>query len=157
MDFYAQRLQEIQQSYSNPFDDIFLNVIASLKQIQTDQNNTSEQSDNTLPPCKRKWSESSNPSDDIFHNAIASYHMMGMTINNWLVFAGVGTLVLALLVIYYVLLVRTMLDMLRKNANTALLVFAMLGLIPMPPLIILGVLMIIIWALHNRTGTNTSN
>ncbi len=81
--------------------------------------------------------------------------MMWMT-DNWLAFTGAGILMLILLVIYYVLLVRAVLDMLRRKADTALLVFAMLGLIPLPPLIILGVLMIIIWTLHERTGANAS-
>jgi len=81
--------------------------------------------------------------------------MMGWMADNWLVFTGGGILILVLLVIYYVLLVRAVLDMLRRKANTALLVFAMLGLIPLPPLIILGVLMIIIWTLHRRAGAKT--
>ncbi len=82
--------------------------------------------------------------------------MRGWMMDNWLAFSGAGILILVLLVIYYVFLVRAVLDMLRQKANTALLVFAMLGLIPFPPLIILGVLMIIIWTLHRRTGTNIS-
>ncbi len=82
--------------------------------------------------------------------------MMMWMADNWLAFTGAGIFMLVLLVIYYVLLVRAVLDMLRRKANTALLVFAMLGLIPLPPLIILGVLMIIIWTLHERTGANTS-
>ena len=82
-------------------------------------------------------------------------YTMGWMMDNWLAFTGAGILILVLLVIYYVLLVRAVLDMLRRKANTALLVFAMLGLIPLPPLIILGVLMIIIWTLHRRTGTKT--
>ncbi len=73
--------------------------------------------------------------------------MMWMT-DNWLAFTGAGILILVLLVIYYILLVRAVLDMPHQKANTALLIFAMLGLIPLPPLIILGVLMIIIWTLH---------
>jgi hypothetical protein len=81
-------------------------------------------------------------------------HMMGWMADNWLAFTGGGILILALLIIYYVLLVRVVLDMLRQKTNTALLVFAMLGLIPVPPLIILGVLMIIIWTLHSRRGAN---
>ncbi len=83
-------------------------------------------------------------------------NMMGWITDNWLAFTGGGIFILVLLVIYYVFLVRAVLDMLRQKANTALLVFAMLGLIPVPPLIILGVLMIIIWTLHSRTGANTS-
>ncbi len=83
-------------------------------------------------------------------------NMMGWMSDNWLTLTGAGILILVLLVIYYVLLVRAVLDMLRQKANTALLVFAMLGLLPLPPFIILGVLVIIIWTLHNRTGDNTS-
>ena len=82
--------------------------------------------------------------------------IMGWMTDNWLAVTGAGILILVLLVIYYVLLVRAVLDMLRQKANTALLVFAMLGLIPMPPLIFLGVVMIIIWTLHSRTGAKTS-
>ncbi len=82
--------------------------------------------------------------------------MMGWMADNWLAFTAGGILMLILLVIYYVLLVRAVLDMLRRKADTALLVFAMLGLIPLPPLIILGVLMIIIWTLHERTGAKAS-
>ncbi len=81
--------------------------------------------------------------------------MMMWMANNWLAFTGAGILMLILLVIYYVLLVRAVLDMLRRKANTPLLVFAMLGLIPLPPLMILGVLMIIIWTLHERTWAKT--
>ena len=83
-------------------------------------------------------------------------HMMEWMADNWLAFTGGGIVILVLLVIYYVLLVRAVLDMLRRKANTALLVFAMLGLIPVPPLIILGILMIIIWTLHRGTGANSS-
>ena len=83
-------------------------------------------------------------------------YMRGWMMDNWLAFSGAGILILVLLVIYYVLLVRAVLDMLRRKANTALLVFAMLGLIPLPPLIFLGVLMIIIWTLHRRTEAKTS-
>ncbi len=83
-------------------------------------------------------------------------NMMGWMAGNWLTLTGAGILILVLLVIYYVLLVRVVLDMLRRKANTVLLVFAMLGLIPLPPSIILGVLVIIIWTLHSRTGANTS-
>ncbi len=82
--------------------------------------------------------------------------MMMWMADNWLAFTGAGILMFFLLFIYYVLLVRAVLDMLRRKANTPLLVFAMLGLIPLPPLIILGVLMIIIWTLHRQTGANAS-
>ncbi len=90
------------------------------------------------------------------HQPMMMDQMMGWMADNWLAFTGAGILMLVLLVIYYVLLVRAVLDMLRRKTDTALLVFAMLGLIPLPPLIILGVLMIIIWTLHRQTGANAS-
>ena len=83
-------------------------------------------------------------------------NMMAWMADNWLTLTGVGILVLVLLVIYYILLVRAVLNMLRRKANTVLLVFAMLALIPLPPFIILGVLVIIIWTLHGRTEAETS-
>ena len=83
-------------------------------------------------------------------------HMMGWISENWLTLTGVGILMLVLLVIYYVLLARAVLDMLRRKANTVLLVFAMLALIPFPPFIILGVLVLIIWTVYGRTGAETS-
>ncbi len=83
-------------------------------------------------------------------------NMMGWMADNWLTLTGIGILMLVLLVIYYVLLVRAVLDMLRRKANTVLLVFAMLALIHLPPFSILGVLVIIIWTLHERSGAETS-
>lgn len=87
-------------------------------------------------------------------SVFAGYNEKGEYAMHWITDYWLALLVF--LVIYYVLLVRAVLDMLRRKANTALLVFTMLGLIPLPPSIILGVLMIIIWTLHRRTGAKTS-
>ncbi len=57
---------------------------------------------------------------------------------------------LALLVVYYVLLARAVLEMLRRGANIVLMIFSFLALIPLPLMLILGILMIIIWHIHKR-------
>ena len=64
---------------------------------------------------------------------------------------GALLVLLGLLVIYYVLLVKSILEMLRVNAHSILLVFSFLALIPVPFIVILGILIIIIWRLHRKT------
>lgn len=64
---------------------------------------------------------------------------------------GIVLVLLGLLVVYYVLLVRSILEMLRVNAHSVLLVFSFLSLIPVPFILILGILIIIIWKLHKKT------
>ena len=64
---------------------------------------------------------------------------------------GILLILLGLLVVYYVLLVRSILEMLRVNAHSVLLVFSFLSLIPVPFILILGILIIIIWRLHRKT------
>ena len=66
---------------------------------------------------------------------------------------GMGLAVL-ILVVYYVFMARTVLQMLRVGANSALLVFALLALIPIPPFFIMGIVLMIIWAaLQNKNET----
>ena len=57
-----------------------------------------------------------------------------------------------ILVVYYVFMARTVLGMLRAGASPALLVFALLGLIPVPPLLVMGIVLMIIWALHKNAA-----
>ncbi len=64
---------------------------------------------------------------------------------------GIGWAVL-ILVVYYVFMARTVLQMLRVGAHTALLVFALLALIPVPPTLIMGFVLMIIWTLYNKAG-----
>ena len=64
---------------------------------------------------------------------------------------GIGWAVL-ILVVYYVFMARTVLQMLRAGASPALLVFALLALIPVPPILIMGIVLMIIWAIHNKAG-----
>ena len=80
-------------------------------------------------------------------------HTMHMDMMTPAVFWGMGLAVL-LLVVYYVFMARTVLQMLRVGANTALLVFALLALIPIPPFLIMGIVLMIIWAaLNNKSET----
>ena len=77
-----------------------------------------------------------------------------MDMMNWAP-AGMGwmlLLCLLLLVVYYVFMARAVLQMLRVGANPALLVFALLALFPVPPTIIMGIVLMIIWAQHNKAG-----
>ena len=58
---------------------------------------------------------------------------------------------LALLVLYYFLLTRAVLQMLRHDANPVLMTFSFLALIPVPPLLILGIVVMVIWSIHQKT------
>ena len=61
-----------------------------------------------------------------------------------------GVFVLGVLVLYYVLLVRAVLQMLRSKVNQVLLTFALLSLVTIPPVFLLGVSVLIIWHFHKR-------
>ncbi len=61
-------------------------------------------------------------------------------------------LAVLILVIYYVFMGRTVLEMLRSDANSVLLAFALLALIPLPPLVIMGMVLMNIWPRHKNTA-----
>ncbi|MCZ6626788.1 MAG: hypothetical protein O7E56_01035 [SAR324 cluster bacterium] len=72
---------------------------------------------------------------------------------NWTPAMGWGMgLAVLILVVYYVFMARTVLQMLRVEANPALLVFTLLALIPLPPILIMGIVLMIIWSLHNKAS-----
>ncbi|HSF15821.1 MAG TPA: hypothetical protein VLK65_09730 [Vicinamibacteria bacterium] len=52
--------------------------------------------------------------------------------------------------VYLVLMVRCVLDMLRHDAHGVLLTFAFLALIPVPPTLVMGVMILIIWHFHKK-------
>ena len=58
---------------------------------------------------------------------------------------GLVSVLLGLLIVYYVLLVRALVEMIRVNAPLVIILFTYISLIPLPPLLILGVLNLIIW------------
>lgn len=59
-------------------------------------------------------------------------------------------ILLGLLVLYYVLLVRALLEMLRSNVNPILLTFGFLSLLILPPTLLLGIPVLITWHFHKR-------
>ena len=63
---------------------------------------------------------------------------------------GVVVILLSLLVIYYSLLVRAIIQMLKHNVSSVLLTFSFLSLIPFPLILILGVMILIIWHFHKK-------
>lgn len=66
----------------------------------------------------------------------------------WLI---IGIVFLGLLLLYYFLLVRAILEMLRYNTNMVMLTFSFLALVPLPPLLIIGFFIIIIWRMHKKS------
>ncbi len=71
-----------------------------------------------------------------------------MSVTFWLV---IGIVFLGLLVLYYFLLVRAILEMLRQDTNMVMMTFSFLALVPAPPLLILGIVIIIIWHIHKKS------
>jgi len=67
----------------------------------------------------------------------------------WGTVAGVVGLVV--LIVYYILLVRAILEMLRREVNTILLVAAFVALIPVPPIVVAGIVLLVIWHRHKKT------
>ena len=61
------------------------------------------------------------------------------------VLIGVLVVVLGLLIVYFVLLVRALIEMIRFNAPGVMITFTYLSLIPFPLFLILGILNVVIW------------
>ena len=57
---------------------------------------------------------------------------------------------IGIVVIYFVLVVRAIIDMLRYDVHGVLLTFAFLALIPFPLILIMGIMILIIWYYHKR-------
>jgi len=53
-------------------------------------------------------------------------------------------------IVYLVLMVRAVIDMLRYDTHGVLLTFAFLALIPFPPIVVMGIMVLIIWHYHKR-------
>jgi hypothetical protein len=63
---------------------------------------------------------------------------------------AIVTALFGLLILYYVLLVRAILEMLKLDANKVLLGFSLVALIPLPPIVLMGILILVIWNIHRR-------
>ena len=59
-------------------------------------------------------------------------------------------IVLGLLVLYLVLIGRAVIQMLRHDVSPVLLTFAFLALIPLPPVLVLGPMILIVWHYHRK-------
>jgi len=57
---------------------------------------------------------------------------------------------IAVVVVYLVFMVRAVIDMLRHEVHGVLLTFAFLALIPLPPTLVMGITILIIWHYHKR-------
>lgn len=72
------------------------------------------------------------------------------------VFGNMGTVIPILLVligvvvVYLVLMGRAIIEMLRSDVHGVFLGFAFLALIPVPPFLVLGIMVLIIWHYHKR-------
>jgi hypothetical protein len=55
-----------------------------------------------------------------------------------------------LVIIYLVFMVSAVIDMLRYDVHGVLLTFAFLALIPLPPILVMGVMVLIIWHYHKK-------
>ena len=64
---------------------------------------------------------------------------------NWGAMAVIGLLSLGALIVYYVYVTRALIDMLRANAPSVMLVFSYISLIPLPFFIVLGIINLIVW------------
>ena len=73
----------------------------------------------------------------------------GLPIDPNILIAVIGGLLL-LIVLYYVLMIRALLEMFRLNAHTVLVVFTYLSVIPFPLFLILGIINLIIWRYYRR-------
>jgi hypothetical protein len=57
---------------------------------------------------------------------------------------------IVLVIVYLVFMVRAVIDMLRSDAHGVLLTFAFLALIPLPPIFVMGIMVLIIWHYHKK-------
>jgi hypothetical protein len=65
--------------------------------------------------------------------------------------AWCASVALVVLIIYYLFMGSTVLAMLRRNVNPVLLTFAMIALLPLPPTVIMGIVLMIIWIQYRRS------
>ena len=66
------------------------------------------------------------------------------------VFITIFFLYVILVIVYLVFMVRAVIDMLRFDVHGVLLTFAFIALIPAPPILVMGVMVLIIWHYHKK-------
>ena len=70
--------------------------------------------------------------------------------NNLVVIIPILLVLIGLLILYYVLIVKAIIQMLQYKVSTVLLTFGFLSLIPFPIILVLGVMILIIWHHHKK-------
>ena len=83
-------------------------------------------------------------------NQLPIFHLIDLVRDNLAVAIPVIIVLFSLVVLYYVAMVRTVIEMLRLEANSVLLVFAFFALFPFPLVILAGITILIIWRFHRR-------
>ena len=66
------------------------------------------------------------------------------------IFITILLLLITLVVIYLVFMVRVVIEMLKYDVHGVLLTFAFIALIPLPPILILGIMIMVIWHYHKK-------
>ena len=57
---------------------------------------------------------------------------------------------IGVVIVYLVLITRAIIDMLRYDVPGVLLTFGFLALIPLPPILVMGIMILIIWHYHKK-------
>ena len=70
--------------------------------------------------------------------------------NNLAAVIPILVILIGAVIVYLVLMVRAVIDMLRYDTHGVLLTFAFLALIPFPPIVVMGIMVLIIWHYHKR-------
>jgi len=70
--------------------------------------------------------------------------------NNLAVVIPILLILIGVVIVYLVLMVRAVIDMLRYDTHGVLLTFAFLALIPFPPIVVMGIMVLIVWHYHKR-------
>lgn len=70
--------------------------------------------------------------------------------DNTAVFIPVLLALLGLIIYYYVLIIRAVLQMLNRKVPSVLLTFSFIALVPSPFTVLLGVTILIIWHYHKK-------
>lgn len=66
------------------------------------------------------------------------------------VFIQILLVSITLVVVYLVFMARAVIDMLRYDVHGVLLTFAFIALIPLPPILVTGIMVMIIWHYHKK-------
>ncbi len=77
-------------------------------------------------------------------------HEFSAIAENLAVVIPILILLIGAVVVYLVLMVRAIIDMLRYDVPSVLLTFAFLALVPIPVILIMGIMILIIWHYHKK-------